>query len=283
MAATAAQTMWPMLPREKSNFKPIKEFSHIAAQKKMDGILCTAWDDTSPHMETFWRGFHHFAFFSWNHEDINAETASAMFRHRFYAPALSEETAEFQDLLEQALVFWEKALIDKGHRNNYPESMDLIRLPDPKKSGAWSKQYHDKLIRAKEEVSRYETIKQRISATQQLARRNQYSLELINQMNELQIYPAHLLLLLAAYDKETSPGGKKAALRKLQDNVNNFRQIRKNYEDVFSRTRILVNPEDYVLDANGHHHLANGTVNNDWMFVYELAMNDKINRWIPGK
>ncbi|MBA2562639.1 MAG: family 20 glycosylhydrolase, partial [Chitinophagaceae bacterium] len=41
MAATAAQTMWPMLPREKSNFQPIKDFSRITAQKKLDGILCT--------------------------------------------------------------------------------------------------------------------------------------------------------------------------------------------------------------------------------------------------
>jgi hypothetical protein len=33
MAATAAQTMWPMLPREQSNFQPIKDFSRMTAQK----------------------------------------------------------------------------------------------------------------------------------------------------------------------------------------------------------------------------------------------------------
>ena len=29
MAATAAQTMWPVMPREKSNFQPIKDFCKI--------------------------------------------------------------------------------------------------------------------------------------------------------------------------------------------------------------------------------------------------------------
>ena len=131
MAATAAQTMWPMLPREKSNFQPIKDFCKITSEKKLSGILCTAWDDCSPHFETYWRGFHDFAFFSWNYKDTKVEDVHAIFRHRFYAPALSDTSFEFQDLLEQALVFWETALIEKGHRNNYPEKIDLIELPDP--------------------------------------------------------------------------------------------------------------------------------------------------------
>jgi hexosaminidase len=35
-----------------------------------------------------------------------------------------------------------------------------------------------------------------------------------------------------------------------------------------------------VLDQNHHEHLANGTKNDDWMFVYELAMNKKIGEWL---
>ena len=26
-------------------------------KKKIGGMLCTAWDDKSPHMENYWRGF----------------------------------------------------------------------------------------------------------------------------------------------------------------------------------------------------------------------------------
>ncbi|MEJ7676157.1 MAG: hypothetical protein WKF59_26515 [Chitinophagaceae bacterium] len=125
MAATAAQTMWPMLPREKSNFQPIKDFCRITSEKKMDGILCTAWDDCSPHFETYWRGLYDFGFFSWNYTDAKADDVHAMFRHRFYAPALASASFEFQDSLEKALVFWETALINKGHRNNYPKKLNL--------------------------------------------------------------------------------------------------------------------------------------------------------------
>ncbi|MEO6288490.1 MAG: glycoside hydrolase family 20 zincin-like fold domain-containing protein, partial [Ginsengibacter sp.] len=110
MAATAAQTMWPMLPREKSNFGPIKDFSRITAQKKLDGILCTSWDDCSPHPETLWRGFYDFGFFSWHYIDATADDVHAMFRHRFYAPALAGASFDFQDELEKALPFWETAL-----------------------------------------------------------------------------------------------------------------------------------------------------------------------------
>jgi len=56
--------------------------------------------------------------------------------------------------------------------------------------------------------------------------------------------------------------------------------VRKNFENVYSMTRILNNPDDYVLDQNHHEHLANGTKNDDWMFVYELAMNKKIGEWL---
>ncbi len=130
MAATAAQTKWPMLPRRHSNFQPIKEFCQITADKKLNGILCTAWDDSSPHFETFWRGLYFFALFSWNHKDVALNDAEAMYRHRFYGPLLGDSTFEFQDLLEKSLYFWETALVDTGHRNSAPTSIDLIELPD---------------------------------------------------------------------------------------------------------------------------------------------------------
>jgi len=38
MAATAAQARWPMLPRNRSNFQPIKDFCQLTAEKKLDGI-----------------------------------------------------------------------------------------------------------------------------------------------------------------------------------------------------------------------------------------------------
>ena len=283
MAATAAQTMWPMMPRENSNLKSIKDFNRIAAEKKMDGILCTVWDDCSPHHETVWRGLYNFALFSWNYEDLKAEEVNALYRHRFYGPALSAPAFEFQNNLEQALAFWEKALLDKGHRNNYPQNIDLIDLPDPKKPGAWSKQYQEKIKKAQSEVARYNATKETIAKASAAAVRNQYNLALLNEINELQIYPANLLLLLADYDKVKATRQKKEAGQRIQQYVNNFPAVRQQYEEVFRKTRFLENPAGYQLDQNGHHHLANGTNNSDWMYVFELEMNKKISNWSPVK
>ncbi|MEO5998015.1 MAG: glycoside hydrolase family 20 zincin-like fold domain-containing protein [Chitinophagaceae bacterium] len=282
MAATAAQTMWPLLPRDQSNFQPIKEFCRITAEKKMEGILCTAWDDCSPHFETYWRGLFDFGFFSWNYTGAKMDDVHAGFRHRFYAPALADASFEFEDSLEKALEFWETALITKGHRNNYPGKIDLVELPDQNNNKVWSEKYKAKIQQAKTEVIRYQEIKNRIAKASRLARHNEYALAIMNQINELQIYPAKLLLLLEKFDN-ASGGDKSAQKDEVKNYVADFDTLRKKYEDVFSKTRILANPADYVPDQNHHHHLANGTNNSDWMYVYELAMNAKIEDWVLNK
>jgi hexosaminidase len=282
MAATAAQTMWPMLPREKSNFQPIKDFCKITSEKKLNGILCTAWDDCSPHFETYWRGFHDFAFFSWNYNDIKAGDLHSIFRQRFYGAELKDTSSEFQDLLEQALVFWETAVLEKGHRNNYPEKIELINLPDPGSGGKWSEVYAQRINRAKEERSRYELIKTRIQHAMKVSRRNEFSLALMNQINELQAYPSGLLLLMEKYDRASSGSAKQDLKEQIKNYVNHFDVLKKNFEDTFSKTRILNNPDDYLLDQNVHEHLANGSNKSDWMYIYELAMNKKLNNWLTN-
>ena len=271
-----------MLPREQSNFQSIKDFARITAQKKLDGILCTAWDDCSPHFETYWRGFHDFAFFSWNYKDVKVDDVHAMFRQRYYGPALKDEIFEIQTQLEQSLPFWDTALLDKGHRQNYPGNIDLIELPDPGRIHEWTGVYGSRVEEANNATSRYDLIKERITQALQLARRNDYTLRILNGINELHVYPAMILVLLGKFDKAETPTTKKAAAKELEILVNSFSTLRKKYEDVFSKTRILSNSPNYITDQNHHHHLANGSNNSDWMYVYELAMNKKISRWLAG-
>jgi len=128
--------MSAMLSRHHSNFQPIKDFCRLTAEKKLDGILCTVWDDCSVHLETVWRGLYDFALFSWNYEDIPLAKAQEAFRHRFYGPALAPTENEFQDSLETALPFWETALLTEGDRENYHKDFKLIQLPDPARPGA---------------------------------------------------------------------------------------------------------------------------------------------------
>ncbi len=276
MGAPAAQNMSAMLPRDNSIFQPIKDFCQVAAEIKLNGMLCTLWDDSSPHFETFWRGLYYYGSLSWNYEDIPAAGAQKEFRHRFYAPELSDPSFEFQDMLEQALNFWDVALLNKGGRSHYLMNAEFIALPDKAKAGEWSQKYKAKLERAKTEVARHEAIAGRIKRAQQLSRRNFYSLALMNGINDLQVYSSRLLLLLEKYDQARSQEETKAAKSQLLDYIKSFEQVRKAYEDVFSETRFLSNPEGYKLDQNLDFMLANGTNNSDWMFVHELKLNGMI-------
>jgi hexosaminidase len=283
MAATAAQYPWPMLPGNNSNFKPIKDFCEVSSEKQLDGILCTAWDDTSPHFETGWRGFYDFASLSWNYQDIKVQDAHAAFRQRFYGAAVKDSTFNFQDLLEQSLEFWNTVLVDKGDRNNYPRKIDLIELPDPGKKGEWSKKYKEKLAQAQKELVRYGTIKGQLEQALKVSERGRFSLDLLAQINDLQVYSSQLMLLLQKYDESTTKQQKELAGAEVQKYVAGFPDLRKRFEKVFSTTRLMENPKDYQLDQNHHDHLANGTNNSDWMFVHELALNSKLDTWLRSQ
>jgi hypothetical protein len=282
MAATSAQQIWPMMPRNVSNYAAIKEYSRITSEKKLMGILCTIWDDTSPHFETVWRGIYFFGLTSWNYENQPADQAQAIFRHRYYSPEASMPSYEFQDLLEQALPFWETALISNGDRENYHKNFSLIDLPDKRRPGDWSKTQVKKLDGAKKALVRYQTIQERIRQTSAVARRNAYTLSVFNQINELSIYPAKVLLLLEKYDKATA-SNKKQIAGEIANYVESFQNLRKQFEAVFSKTRMLSNPEGYQLDSNLHDHLANGTNNTDWMFMYEIPFNKKVREWLASQ
>ena len=245
----------------------------------MEGILCTIWDDRSPHFETIWRGIYDFSSFSWNNSDVPVEKVNEMFRHRFYSPLLSDSTFEFQNELEKALPFWETSLVNKSRRSSYPQNIDLIDLPNPLKSGEWSETNKQRIEQANFEILRYKNIMQKIDYCFKNAMRNRYSLSVMKQINELQIYPSKLLLLLDRYDKETNLSDKENIRKEVQQYITcGFKVLRQQFEEVYSETRFLKNPDDYKLDQI--HHLANGTNNSDWMFVFELAMNEKIKKWL---
>jgi hypothetical protein len=279
MAATAAQCGWLMLPENTSNFQPIKDFCKLTSDKRMSGILCTVWEDSSPHFETVWRGLHDFALFSWNYEDVQVEAAHAAFRHRFYAPALEPEYFNTQDMLEKGLRFWSIALLDEGTGNGYSETFKLIDLPEKDKINAWTIKNKEKLELAKNAVTLYQSVNTRLAEAMDLSRRNRYALEVFNQINELEVYPSNLLLLLQKYD-ESSLKDRQENAAQIKKFVQEFAGLRSRFESVYSETRLMGNPPGYLLDSNFAHHRANRTNNTDWMFVNELAMNAKIMDWL---
>jgi len=282
MAASATQDMNAMLPRKNSIFAPTRDFCEIATTQKLEGILATAWDDSSPHFETYWRGFYDFASMSWNHRPISPEQAHREFRHRFYAPEVANDSFEFQDSLETALSFWDTALIQPGgDRSHYPGKIELISLPDPANAGKWAESHASKIRQAHNELKRYQLIRNRIQATKQNTVRNRFALDLLYAMNELQIYPARLITALQAFDV-AAQNQKPALLENITKIRESFQKTRSDYEEVFSKTRFLHNAEGYILDQNNDRMLANGTNSSDWMHVYELAMNKAIQDWTSG-
>jgi len=280
MAATSAQPYSSMFPNTIMQFEPIKRFCRLTSEKKMSGILCTIWDDTSPHLEVISRGVFDFALFSWNYEDIPIDQAHALFQQRFYAAALAKPSFNFQDLLEQSTTpFWATAFLQEGDREIYHKTFSLIALPDPKNKGMWSKTYKEKLSKAGVVRAQQTEIAKQIVEAQQVTRRNEYALSLFNVINEFQTYTSEMLILLQQYDQAAEKERTIKALR-VKKQLEEFPEIRARFEDEYGKTRMMVNPPGYKLDSNFHHHLANGTNSSDWIFIYEIAMNKKITDWL---
>ena len=53
--------------------------------------------------------------------------------------------------------------------------------------------------------------------------------------------------------------------------------LKDKVEKTYSKTRIIHKPNDYILDQDHHHHLANQLHAFDWQFA-ELLMFDKIDK-----
>lgn len=283
MPATSAQQSYAMLQRNHSNFPYIREFCLIAKAKQLDKVLCTVWDDASPHFETQWRGLYDFAWFSWRGADAGEQDVHAAFRHRFFSPALAGQEYECRDSLESAITFWETAFLQEGDRESYYPSYTLMALPVAGDKGKWNQRYQQKLQAAAAAMENYHLMKDRIQRCMILSRRNRYALEVLDQINELQGYSANLLLLLKKYDESDSGEGKTQALMRIREWINGFAAIRSRLEQVFGKTRMMGNPEGYIRDANLHLHLANGTNNTDWMYYYELPMNKKVDQWLHSQ
>ncbi|MEQ6120831.1 family 20 glycosylhydrolase [Reichenbachiella sp. MALMAid0571] len=280
MAATAGQTTFPMLPRVESKITQIKAFSQLASKYNLDGVMCTFWDDSSPHFDTFRRSIVAFAEYSWSPQsEVTVNQLKVNYRHREFSSLAGNPSYEFQDLLEQACDFWDNALLETGTRwGNEYHDVSYISLPSKESDGEWSKKYEERLIQAKIELERYQDIKNRIQSLNEISTKNHYHLDLMNQINELQIFSSKLLLALQAFDLEKNKKKRNQSLFQLSKQISDFNLLRKEYEQVFSQTRYLTNPPSYKLDMNIHHHIANATNNSDWMYMYELEMIKRVKK-----
>lgn len=277
MGATAAQTTYAMMPLG-SFVDNIKSFQIARKEVPVEGVLCTAWDDASPLSDTFWPGFIAHAQYSWNN---NKEMDKNEFNKRYKISEFGCKTIEkpeFRPLLESTFPLWETGLLDKGVRRSLYRTggkFEIITLPTENK-GEWTHKYQERIDKAKDIITKNRQIKDILSEYRKVAVRNDFSLQVFECINELTGYTAELLVALSDYDcKRDFP-----SLNNLRLCINKFSVVRQNMEHIYSKIRILEQPEGYKLPMNHHSHLAIQTANSDWMFLYEINFIEKLSQYL---
>ena len=286
MGATAGQTRWPLMPLREGNIDEIKSFAVNSSKLNLDGLLLTLWDDDSPHFELYKRGIAAFAEYTWAGEQRSKAEFKAVYRHRNYGAAFVSETHAFIDDLDIPVGAWVNVLLnDKVHRNSLmkkarPIEEEVIDLPNPnsKNKGEWSRLYKKRLMIAKENSKRLNAVAATIATLQKGGAKNQYTLDIYAQVVALSQFSFNALLALEVYDQANTPADLAKALKEIHLLSQNFDKMRNTFESVYSKTRILNKPTNYILDQDHHNHPANQTVNFDWQFYAEILFLEKVNQ-----
>jgi hexosaminidase len=285
MGATAGQTRWVLMPQNESNMDNIRSFANTSIDKEIEGLLLTLWDDDSPHFELYMRGILAFAEYSWSGDQRSKAEIKAAYRHREYAIALSAEQYGFVDQLEEAVGWWNTALLKSDCRNEIREMEDpaeeaVIDLPFSGGKEEWIMNNSLRLQNAAKAMRKCNTVAAVIDTMKLQTKRNLYRLEIYEQVNNLVRFSGQALFDLQNYAIAQPGQEEQEALAVLQQLPQEFNTLRAQLEEVYSRTRILSKPEGYLLDQDRHHHLANQSINFDWQFGAEMWFLEKMNNQI---
>ncbi len=281
MGATAGQTRWVLMPQNESNIDNIKSFAVSSINNGLNGLLLTLWDDDSPHFELYTRGIIAFAEYTWAGEKRTKRDIKAAYRQREFSNTLAGTEYCFIDQLEKPVAFWKNALLKGDNRNhlqklNNPIDEAIIDLPDKNKKGEWSTHYANRLEQAAIVLEKCDSIAAKITTMKSLAIRNIYTLEVYEQVNELVRFTPKALLALKDYDEAQNEHEESDAIKRIRQLPEEFKVLRKQFELIYGKTRMLTKPEDYILDQDHHSHLANQTISFDWQFFAEILFLEKI-------
>lgn len=264
MGATAAQNVSMLLPLD-DRVNIIQSFVSLAAERGTPGMLCTAWDDASPHMETYWRGLAAMGEYSWSPHARSLDEYERAWYHRGFGPECADLSGSgLYAELTSALDFWGKGFYKNSTRRRAKE---LIDLPDGGTTGAWSKKYEKKLSDAEKELERYERTSAILETLSNKAYRNRYHIELLGAINDFQITTARIMLAIGERDvKATSKA--KANLRKELDG---FEKAWSELKAIYSKTRFIANPDSYLMDGD-EKHIANQRPDLTWLIIPEETL-----------
>lgn len=283
MGATAGQTRWVLMPQREGNMDNIRSFALSSIETGLNGLLLTLWDDDSPHFELYYRGIIAFANDTWSGDQLSKNELKKAYRHREFSYLVAEDSFAFIDSLEQPVGQWKNLLL-KGNKRNYLMEMGkdseevLIGLPDTAKPGQWTIDHQDKLAQAEKMIESSKRITLKIEQMQKLSKHNSYTLEVYQRVNEIVQLTPKILLVLRRLDQASNDEERLIEKAKMTQLESEFYELRNKVEKTYAQTRIIHKPQDYILDQDHHHHLANQLKDFDWQFYSELLMFDKINK-----
>jgi hypothetical protein len=156
----------------------------------------------------------------------------------------------------------------------------IIDLPDLENKGMWSKKYFNKIKNAKASLLISKEVEETIDKLMENDSKNKYTLEVYKQVNELVKFSSNIIITLEKLDLSAEIDYEKTAFNEIRNFEDKFNSLRINFEEVYSKTRILNKPENYILDQDHHNHPANQTINFDWQFLSEKYFLKKIKNYI---
>ncbi len=309
MVATAAQTGAVLFPKDErtgnmtdGGLVAIQSFLRLANEKGIEGMLCTAWDDLSPHFETYWRGFIASAEYSWSPEGRSLEEFDKAYIQREYGFEEDDYMRSYA-LLTDAASFWSSAFVKIGDRTDIenalinlpglahwiPEAEKekqkkktdfsdiLIELPDPKNPGKWTELYKVKLAGAEKILDGYPMTSKTLDEFYVKAERNKYHWELFKALNDFQITAPELLIALKQCDTTDQDRLSECKL-KIQEALDGFDVAWENLKSVYSETRFIAYPDNYVPDR--YFHYASQREDLSWMIQDEELIHKMVREWM---
>ena len=312
MIATATNAQGGILfqtdERNKGNastgISTIRSFIQLAAEKKINGELCTAWDDRSPHMENRWPGFIASAEYSWSPNGRSLEEYDKAWLQKEFALSMPDYLS-FNNQLRQGSMLWYEAFFKKGNllsdenglqsvaqlehwltplegqeRRQFDYTTKLIELPDLKSIGSWSLKYKDRLDRSVIEMNNYKVISAKLTELYNSAKRNRYYWLLSKALYDFQITAPRLLLALKESDSSNT-ATQKAGFESVKTAMQEFHQRWENLNSVYSQTRFISNPPNFVPDR--YFHLASQREDLSWMIQAEQLYYGMIEKWLKSE
>ncbi|MCG2461644.1 beta-N-acetylhexosaminidase [Flavobacteriaceae bacterium F89] len=281
----------------------IRSFVQLAAEKGIGGNLCTAWDDDSPHMETFWRGYIASAEYGWKANGRTIEEFYNAYLQREFGISIPNYE-KFKQELWDAEVFWRRAFNKVGSRTDLKNAllilpglahwfkpgakMDqdedsfaslLIDLPDIKNPGKWSSKHEYRLKEAKKIMDDFQQNSKALESLTQKAKRNRYHWQIIDALNDFYITAPRLLLALEQWDqkKKNRPSD---AVENVRNAINEFDTSWKNLNTVYAKTRFTSYSKYFVPDR--YFHFASQREDLTWMIQVEELYHPLVNEWLDS-